>query len=169
MTHEGQDGGPDETQPPVTTQWSRPADRPTEETGELMPPFVPGRAHDPWRAEPALETTEAVVDTTELDAAGTEPIDSAVETDPVVTPEAEWEMEAPEVDLEALDQADDSLVQDAEVGSEGCQVVAERLESLAARIRAEGYGAAERDMASSDRLTSLIAGVVAGYLAGLRE
>jgi hypothetical protein len=45
--------------------------------------------------------------------------------------------------------------------------MAERLETLAARIRAEGGAAAEAEMDSSDRLTSLVAGLIAGYLAGL--
>jgi hypothetical protein len=47
--------------------------------------------------------------------------------------------------------------------------IASHLESLADRIRAEGRSGIEREMASLDRFSSLIAGVVAGYLAGLRE
>jgi hypothetical protein len=45
--------------------------------------------------------------------------------------------------------------------------MAERLETLAARIRAEGAAAAQAEMDSSDRLMSLVAGLIAGYLAGL--
>jgi hypothetical protein len=45
--------------------------------------------------------------------------------------------------------------------------MAERLETLAARIRVEGAAAAEAEMDSSDRLMSLVAGLIAGYLAGL--
>jgi hypothetical protein len=45
--------------------------------------------------------------------------------------------------------------------------MAERLETLAARIRADGAAAAEAEMDSSDRLMSLVAGLIAGYLAGL--
>jgi hypothetical protein len=46
--------------------------------------------------------------------------------------------------------------------------VADRLESLAGRLRSEGPAAVEREMASLDRLTALVAGLVSGYLAGLR-
>jgi hypothetical protein len=47
--------------------------------------------------------------------------------------------------------------------------VADRLEALADRLRSEGQRGAESEMASLDRFTALIAGVVTGYLAGLRE
>jgi hypothetical protein len=47
--------------------------------------------------------------------------------------------------------------------------VADRLEELARRIRADGRRGVEQEMASLDRFTSLVAGVVIGYLAGLRD
>ncbi len=47
--------------------------------------------------------------------------------------------------------------------------LAERLESLAARLRAEGASAAEIDMASSDRFTSLLGAILAGYLAAAHD
>jgi hypothetical protein len=47
--------------------------------------------------------------------------------------------------------------------------VADRLEALAGRIRAEGQNGAELEMASLDRLTSLVAALIAGYLAGIRD
>lgn len=45
------------------------------------------------------------------------------------------------------------------------QQVAERLEHLASRLRAEGAEGVERELASSDRLTSLLAALLAGHLA----
>lgn len=44
--------------------------------------------------------------------------------------------------------------------------MAERLERLAEALRREGRPGVEREMGSEDRLTSLVAGVLAGYLAG---
>lgn len=43
--------------------------------------------------------------------------------------------------------------------------VAERLERLASRLRSEGVEGVERELASSDRLTSLLAALLAGHLA----
>ena len=44
--------------------------------------------------------------------------------------------------------------------------LAERLESLAAKLRAEGADGVESQLASHDRMTSLLAALLAGFLAG---
>ena len=44
--------------------------------------------------------------------------------------------------------------------------VADRMQHLAARIRRDGASAARSEMASDDRLTALLAALVAGYLEG---
>ena len=44
-----------------------------------------------------------------------------------------------------------------------------RVEDLAAVLRAEGKAGVERALKSRDRLTSLLAGVLAGYLAGQED
>ena len=57
---------------------------------------------------------------------------------------------------------------DAEAGVGGgaaAAEVAERLEWLASRLREEGAEGVERELASSDRLTSLLAALLAGHLA----
>lgn len=47
--------------------------------------------------------------------------------------------------------------------------LASRVERLAGVLRTEGRTGVEREMASDDRLVSLLAGVLAGYLAGLED
>lgn len=57
---------------------------------------------------------------------------------------------------------------EAEAGMGGAAAaaeVAERLEWLASRLREEGAEGVERELASSDRLTSLLAALLAGHLA----
>ena len=49
------------------------------------------------------------------------------------------------------------------------EALADRVESLAAVLRREGRAGVEREMTSRDRLTALVAGVLAGYLAGLED
>lgn len=49
------------------------------------------------------------------------------------------------------------------------EALAERLEHLAHVLRREGPAGVEREMASRDRLTSLLAGVLAGYRARMEE
>lgn len=44
--------------------------------------------------------------------------------------------------------------------------VADRMQHLAARIRRDGASAARSEMASDDRLTALLAALIAGYLEG---
>lgn len=164
---------PDETPtPPTTTRWS---EREGRESETLLPPFLPrhDRATGGAAAEPA----------------------STVEPEPVVEPEPAVEAEPVEAepagaiesasdefpfeafDLEAEHIAPESAgvgaaaVAPAEISSQASptETLASRLESLAARLRTEGAAAAESDMASSDRMTSLLGAVLAGYLAASRE
>ena len=51
----------------------------------------------------------------------------------------------------------------------GSDAMADRVERLAEALRREGRPGVERAMASEDRLTSLLAGVLAGYLAAREE
>lgn len=54
-------------------------------------------------------------------------------------------------------------------GAPGPQALAARIEELAEVLRREGRVGLERELRSRDRLTSLVAGVVVGYLTGLEE
>lgn len=51
----------------------------------------------------------------------------------------------------------------------GADAMAERVERLAEALRREGRPGVEREIGSEDRLTSLLAGVLAGYLAGRED
>lgn len=51
-------------------------------------------------------------------------------------------------------------------GLDSAAELADRLEGMAARLRAGEARSVEADMASPDRLTALLAGLVTGYLAG---
>jgi hypothetical protein len=54
-------------------------------------------------------------------------------------------------------------------GEADLHAAAERLERLGDVLRSEGRAGIQRELASRDRLTALLAGVVAGYLAGLQD
>jgi hypothetical protein len=182
MTHEGQGTEPETTPPPpVSTRWPGSTETGDEAPDNLVPPFVRGRG----RTVPVVETGDAVTDSVEL--AG---LDAVVEVgvEDVVTPAdegggpsfgnaTEEGTEAMEVAAWAPEAVEDGGGEAAggepaakdgpAIGLDG--EVADRLEALAARIRADGYSAAEREMDSPDRLSSLLAGVVAGYLARFRK
>lgn len=72
-----------------------------------------------------------------------------------------------EAGAEEPTEADSAAPAAAASGSlPGPDEMAERVERLAEALRREGRPGVEREMGSEDRLTSLLAGVLAGYLAG---
>lgn len=124
---------------------------------------------DPWAAAPDLteDGQETVASTVEPEPQGSveeTPYDAAL-------PEDDFPFDA--FDLGGGDEGlvDAAIeVEEQPVGfrgpGAGSPEVAERLERLADALRREGRGALEREVRSPDRLTSLLAGVLAGYLAG---
>lgn len=178
MTREGQGTGPD--QPPLEptrTRWSE------AEGGEdpgVLAPFVPGRGRPQPTAEPAAEPEATVEAEAERPVepkapappgpaeAEEEPFPWAVDEEagaPAVkddqdvswdeTPADEPWGEPVDVELEALEPSGDAAGQ-----------LAARLDALAARLRSEGVRGMEAAMGSEDRITALLAGFLAGYLAG---
>lgn len=132
-------------------------------------------------ATEAVDTAEAVDTVDAVDAGGavTDADETVVDTAESVAVAEEEPLAAaaaePEVDLgelEAMLEAAAPAVPGAyeTPGAPDAAIkIAERLEELAARLRAEGAPATAADMASSDRLTALLAGLIAGYLAGQEE
>lgn len=177
---------PEDTPAPLaSTRW-------TEEQGgeeaELMPPFVPGqRAAAPVEDVPESETR---VGTSEPGPAHPAPAPGVAEEvggDADALPaEPSWgseggagvdeaaPAEAPAADdfpYEAFDLSGQEMEGGSGTGAEkpadaGTGEIAERLEELARRLRADGPAAAGEALASGDRLTSLLGGVISGFLAG---
>ncbi len=68
----------------------------------------------------------------------------------------------PAVDMTAIQEPDDEAATGAGPAGEAAEV----LERMAGLLRNDGLDAVRREMESSDRLTSLLAGLVAGYVSG---
>lgn len=104
----------------------------------------------------------------EFDIEGDRGAEPATEEPEVV--EVEPEVEAENVgwtpaDLD-LGKADEVPMAPAAAPDDDTEEVAALLDRLARLLRDEGQEAVHREMKSSDRLTAVLAGVVAGYLSG---
>jgi hypothetical protein len=185
MTHEdpGSNSPEDTPAPLASTRWAEEAE--AEDDG-LVPPFIPGAsgvgsAAARPEADPPTQPASGVGGTTEFaDAPGpADPFGTPAEAFPFQPPRHEAPVpEAAGSDdfpFDAFDLSGGEAEAAAAVdepaqamGSGDADDVADRLEALARRLRDEGAGAAESALASGDRLTALLAGVLAGYLAGRR-
>lgn len=180
MTHEGPgSASPEETPAPLaSTRWT---EEEGADDGGLMPPFIPGASPSEAgaaefggsgaRAEPGPSASS----TAESESVGTaaEPFPFGVPGGDEPQPEQagatdDFPYDAfdlsdePETDVEVSEPP----LADAAAPGAGVDDAAERLEDLARRLRSEGPAAAESALGSGDRLTALLAGVLAGYLAG---
>jgi hypothetical protein len=240
MTQEGQGPRPDETRsplaPPTSTRWS---EDPVEDTPDLAPPFVPGRASGPGPGPAAEHITEETADAVtapegaeapeepapfpfetgdadEADEAGM-PVpasgddfpfdqfhiqgDEEEELAPAAYDSGDWITEAPpeapsdvgtpavpdttdaadEAAGEPWDEKPDATEPWGEVASPAPSLdpiaearpgaqdgvreeIAAMLQHLARTVREEGEPGVRREIDSEDRLTSLIAGLLAGHL-----
>jgi hypothetical protein len=68
-----------------------------------------------------------------------------------------------EAEIEDLEAAPEEV--DGDADTDPALDLADRLEALAGRLRDRGAAGVESDMASPDRMTALLAGLIAGYLA----
>jgi hypothetical protein len=188
MTQDGHEPDPNDAPPrPTSTHWAEPD---VHDDAGLLPPFVPGRSradHD----DEVLGTDDAVVDTTGAVSEAADTVLEAAKTNQVSTPGADepaeevpisfhdWPAgyaagEPPEMEAE-VSQAhapqEDRPTEPPRTRQEDDPeaALADRLEELAHRIRTEGRTGIESEMASLDRFTALVAGVVAGYLAGMGD
>lgn len=160
MTH-GNPRPDQEPTPPTSTGWSR---EPADTDEELAPPFIPGGAPAPVESAPGSDLDE----------------DTGVEAFPFA-PDEPGTVGAGRRELEDdfpvhAFQIEGGEVEpaEAEVGGAlqrpdaGVHDLADRLEAMAHKLRAEGSAAAEAEMSAPDRFTALLAGLLAGYLAGRR-
>ena len=149
----------------------------------------------PWSEEPEASTVQESETDPTLSAPADSTVDEsfpfeAFDDDPALPagPEAgagPIEQEPDEVEPEGIGAAEDpepwsttepweegadpdaDVWQAPQAASMGAAVeLAERLESLAAKLRAEGADGVESQLASHDRMTSLLAALLAGFLAG---
>lgn len=196
MTREGQGIGPEETPPPpASTRWSGSDAGDDQELLPPFVPGRRDRPAEPVAdtAEAVTDTADVVNETTEVvaDTAEPEPVltpepdaeafpfdEPASDDQPFPWPESPGEApeeaaatgqgvepwpEEPEADLAELEQ--DTRADDRD-GVDPALEVAGRLEELARRLRRDGARGVEAEMASSDRIVALLAGLIAGYLAG---
>lgn len=173
----------DELAPPFVPSGAQPA----PEATEPAPPFEPEPTepeHEPTAAEPVEAGPEP------------EPTEPEPEPEPAGVPawedafpfEGGWDEEEAQAGADEARAVDDSTPEafDTEDGEGTASAVepameetdeagpafdpagslADRLEEMADRLRADGPAAAEAGMDSSDRFTALLAGLLAGYLAG---
>lgn len=150
-----------EPTPPTSMGW---AQEPAEEDEELAPPFIPGAAPDSTEPPPSPQWDEDAAagafpfapDRPDAAGAGMREFEDDF---PMEAFQIEGEQEAPvEGETDAVYEPPDDGVYD----------LADRLEAMAHRLRAEGAAAAEAEMSAPDRFTALLAGLLAGYLAGRR-
>ena len=185
MTQEdpGIDSPEDTPAPLASTRWAEEAE--VDDDG-LMPPFIPGSGGAGSVApSPERETTGSPDESAgSIGAAGeAAAFDTPAEMFPFEPTRYEEAVPEPagsdDFPLDAFDlsggeaetpaaAAYDESATAAATTAGDADDVAERLEALARRLRDEGAGAAEAALASGDRLTALLAGVLAGYLAGRR-
>lgn len=191
MTREEQGRDPQDVERPLaSTRWSEPG---ATADDELLPPFMPGRGRQP-PAERAPEPADSQPESespAEPDWAGADPEvaepvsggfvtdhqDAVADTgeavtggDEAVTEEEAFPFETPgtwdEPYLFDSDPQEADEGRDLDLGGGAVSELAERLEDLAARIRADGADGARAGMTSGDRLTALLSTLIAGYLEG---
>ncbi len=184
MSDEGQRGtGPGDAPTPPTT--TRRAEGQAADVTGLVPPFMPARdrasasgagvARESGTVEPVpmIQADEAFPFDRTVD--GAEPDQGLTSGEPEAAANDragdEFPFDVFDLDTELPDSrmAADRAGEMAHGPSPAVEALADRLESLAARLRAQGTAAVESDMAASDRLTSLLGAVLAGYLASSRH
>lgn len=182
----GQGTHPDEAPaPPVSTRWSEDS---TSEGDELAPPYVPDRAVEESASGPGGEPApgpstptsggeeqtfpfdqpDAGFEESDIDAVAAEPGPDGWESAPLTEPAPETLPAGPaygEASLPGAEATPESY--DAPLPDVRSEVAAE-LERMARLVREEGPDAVAAEMASPDRLTAILAGMVAGYLSGRR-
>lgn len=178
MTHEGPgSASPEETLAPLaSTRWT---EEEGVDDGGLMPPFIPGAsASEASAADLGGPVAPAEPGPAPSSTAEPESVGTAEERFPfgVPGPDEHQPERAGATDDFPYDAFDLSDGPEADVGvsepplanasGAGVDDAAERLEDLARRLRSEGPAAAESALGSGDRLTTLLAAVLAGYLAG---
>jgi hypothetical protein len=149
-----------EPTPPLTTGW---APEPAEMDEELAPPFIPGGAPRPVEPAPGGDAgeddgTEAFPFPPDEPAAGAGRREL----------EDDFPVHAFQIEGAEVEPAAGEIGYPHEAPDDSVHDLADRLEAMARRLRAEGSAAAEAEMSAPDRFTALLAGLLAGYLAGRR-
>ncbi|HUE76581.1 MAG TPA: hypothetical protein VMM83_01440 [Longimicrobiales bacterium] len=174
MTLEGEGPSPEDTPaPPARTRWSE--DTADDEPG-LMPPYVrggrtsaAGQSERELAPEPEIPAVEDGREAGDGDA-GDFPFDAF---DIERGGEDAWAEAGSGVedtpDTAAAEGAFGTPLAEGPPAPWSSDELAGRLERLADALRRDGRAGVERELGSGDRLTSLIAGVLAGYLARLDD
>lgn len=149
-----------EPTPPISADWSR---EPTDGDEELAPPFIPGGAPGPVESAPDRDMVEDTA-APELPFAPDRPAAGAHRREL----EDDFPVHAFQIEGEELEPAEAEVRAPHGPLDDSVYDLADRLEAMAQRLRAEGSAAAEAEMSAPDRFTALLAGLLAGYLAGRR-
>ncbi|MFW5946974.1 MAG: hypothetical protein ACOCUW_00665 [Gemmatimonadota bacterium] len=189
------DGHPhpeEELTPPTSTRRDQGAE---EADDELAPPFVPGRAGRAETGAPVEEAAPRSEDPVASPApdpdeafpfeAGWEDADEELAGDEDDFPFEAFDIEGDPATADQARGADADAYQDAGYAEETFEEdlygtepfdaagpgstaadLAARLETMARRLREGGAGAVQAELDAPDRFTALLAGLVAGYLAG---
>lgn len=160
----GNPGPDDAPAPPTSTGWSRDEDGHDD---DLAPPFVPGEAAPSKDDDTGSLPFEYGWDD-EGDAGASEEDVFPVDAFDIEGDEAGWATE-PGSAVAGQDAAPDTPPPAGATESremESAREIAGRLEDMARRLRDQGPAAARAEIDSTDRFTSLLAGLLAGYLAG---
>lgn len=160
-----------------TSTWDDAGAEEAAEGERPLPPFFAGdETEAPAREEPVPEVAEPERDAPGI---GTAPEAAPEHAEPAETEafpfEQPVEEASPDTDddfpVEAFDVPEFRSEEPAEAAPAttpdmgAADAVADRLEALANRLRAEGPGALSREVEMGDRFDALLAGMVAGYLA----
>jgi hypothetical protein len=135
-----------------------------DEPGVARPeePWADALVSDPWSdAQPEPDQEPEAPWASPGEGGGAE-VDLA-ELESVLEPEPEPELAA---EAEPWIGADVESEFGAEAGEGEAAALADALEGLASRLRTEGAAGVEAAATSSDRITAVLAGFIAGYLAG---
>jgi hypothetical protein len=181
--------------PPATTRWQPLRPAPGAREPRIAPPFVvratteviaePQTAELPSRVEPEIPETEPAV---EVEPTWEDQLEEGI-VRPAFEADSDAALEAFTFEATELARKDDfpleafivpEQAQRIPSGMEGKPLpaqpeitpvtsLADRLEKLSHRLRVEDTEAIIRRLASGDRLDTMLAGLLAGYLAGTSE
>jgi len=172
--HDARGRESDELARPTST-WDDAGVEEAAEGEKPLPPFFAGdEAEAPAREEPAPEAAEPERDVPGVGTASghaepaeTEPFpfeQPVEEARPDTDTDDDFPVEAFDVpEFRSEERAEAAPATTADTGA--ADAVADRLEALANRLRAEGPVALSRQVEMGDRFDALLAGMVAGYLA----
>ena len=155
----------DEPLPPVTTHWVGADGQQPHDDGSLVPPFVPAAPSESVSEEEFWDSLGGNSPGEVMPAFGSPPdeIDEVIPSNAFFIPEGADHL-PPVIDPAAAQPAEHRETRQVDIST-----IAERLEMVARRLRSEGAASLSTKLAAVDSLDTLLAGLLAGYLAAHRH